>query len=113
MFRVEFTANFFNAYYFDRLENWIKDNLDTNLSGDKTEINIHHCWGGIWDLDKMPTKIRKLVMEKYPEDHRIHRLVANLTNPTTLEPWKNFVKTWDIQRNNSWQTAFPDLVQYL
>jgi pyridoxamine 5'-phosphate oxidase len=66
----------------------------------------------IKNREELEIKVKE-VMEKYPEDHRIHRLVANLTNPTTLEPWKNFVKTWDIQRNNSWQTAFPDLVQYL
>jgi hypothetical protein len=111
IFRVEFTANFLNTYYFDRLETWVKDNLDTNLGGDKTEINIHQCWGGIFDLVKMPTPVRKLVKQKYPSDHIIHRLVDNLPNPTSLLPWENFVKTWDNRRNNSWQTAFPDLVR--
>lgn len=112
MFRVEFTVNFLNAYYFDRLETWIKDNLDTNLSGDKTEINIHSCWG-IWALEKMPESIRKLVKQKYPSDHAIHKLVANLSNPTSLLPWENFVKSWDSRRNNNWQTAFPELVKLI
>ena len=113
MFRVEFTANFLNTYYFDRLENWVKNNLNTNLSGDKTEINIHHCWGGIWNLEKMPTTVRELVKQKYPGDHTIHKLVNNLPDPTSLRPWENFVKTWDSRRNNNWQTAFPELVKLI
>lgn len=110
IFRVEFTANWLNTYYFDRLENWIKNNLDTTLSGDKTEINIHQCWGVAWDLENMPQNIRELVLKKYSADQVIHRLVANLPPPLPLESWKKFINTWDSQRNNSWQTAFPDLM---
>ena len=110
MFRVEFTANFLNTYYFDRLETWIKDNLNTNLFGDPTEINIHQCWG-TWALTKMPPTIRELVQAKYPAEHIIHKIVANLLDSESLNDWQQFVKTWDARRNNSWQTAFPDLVQ--
>jgi len=113
MFRVEFTANFLNAYYYDRLEQWIDKNLSHNLSGDKTEINIHQCCGGIWDMDKMPLEIRHTIIKKYPSTHIIRQLVENLPQPTTLNSWKNFVSTWDQRRNNSWQQAFPDLVPYL
>ena len=113
MFRVEFTANLLNTYYFDRLENWIKNNLDTNSSGDKTEINIHQCWGGVWDLEKMPQNIRELVLKKYPVNHIIHKLVADLAPQSSLNSWQEFVDTWDTRRNNSWQQAFPDLVQYI
>jgi len=113
IFRVEFTANFLNAYYFDRLEDWIKHNLDTNLSGDKTEINIHHCFGETWNLENMPQSIRQLILNKYPTNHIIHQLIANLTHQTSLDRWQHFVKTWEQRRNNQWQQAFPDLVQYL
>jgi sulfatase maturation enzyme AslB (radical SAM superfamily) len=113
IFRIEFTANFLNTYYFDQLESWVIDNFNTNSSGDKTEINIHQCWGGIWDLEKMPSDIRELVLKKYSKDHTIHKLVANLPPSTTLVPWENFVKTWDNRRKISWQQAFPELTQYL
>jgi hypothetical protein len=114
MFRVEFTANFLNTYYFDQLEAWVNDNFYINPYGNKTEINIHPYSGGnIWNLEKMPWAIRKLILEKYPSNHVIYRLVEQLHQPHTLDPWKNFVETWDIRRNNSWQTAFPDLVKYL
>lgn len=113
MFRIEFTVNFLNAYYYDRVEQWVADNLATNLYGDATEINVHQCWAGIWDLDKMPEKMRQVVMQKYPKTHLIHQLVVNLPKPSDLEPWKKFVDTWDQRRNNSWKTAFPDLVDHL
>jgi sulfatase maturation enzyme AslB (radical SAM superfamily) len=111
MFRVEFTANVLNTYYYDRLETWVKSNLNTNAFGDPTEINIHPCWGP-WDLNNMPMYIRSAVLKKYSTDHAIYKLVANLPLAPTLsesEPWKDFINTWDSRRNNSWKTAFPDL----
>jgi hypothetical protein len=112
MFRVEFTANFLNSYYYDCLEEWIADNLPTNNAGDKTELGLHPC-RGIWGIEKMPLAIREQIMKKYPSDHVMHRLVKNLPEPTSLDPWRNFVETWDKRRNNSWQNAFPDLVPYI
>jgi hypothetical protein len=112
MFRVEFTANFLNTYYYDRVEKWVSENLSTNLGGNATEINLHPCWGD-WALEKMPDSIRTMVLEKYPDTHAIHKLVANLPPATSLDSWREFVAKWDLRRNNSWQTAFPELAQYL
>jgi len=112
MFRIEFTVNFLNAYYFDRVETWVSENLDTNSSGDKTEINLHPC-GGIWDLNKMSPGIRHLILTKYPSTHVIHKMISNLPQTLTLYEWRDFVTTWDSRRNNSWKTAFPDLVDLI
>jgi hypothetical protein len=32
------------------------------------------------------------------------------TKLVNLTSWQNFVATWDARRNNSWKTAFPDLI---
>ena len=110
IFRVEFTANFLNSYYYDRLENWIQDNLRSNYYGDITDVNIHPCYGGIWDLGFMPIEIKRLIFEKYPKNHIIHNLVANLPeNVVDNKSWKTFVETWDPVRKNSWEMAFPEL----
>jgi sulfatase maturation enzyme AslB (radical SAM superfamily) len=116
MFRVEFTANFLNVYYFDRLENWIKDNFNTNSQGDLTELNVHHVYhhsSKIWNADKMPEKMRLAVLSKYAKNHIMHNLVANLPPPQPMDDWHNFVNTWDLRRKNNWQTAFPDLVSLM
>ena len=112
IFRIEFTANFLNAYYFDRLESWVQDNLSANAYGDKTDLNIHLYFGNIWNLNKMPAEIRNLIFKKYSRDHRIYKIVSNST-VADLGNWKNFVATWDTRRNNSWKTAFPDLIDYI
>ena len=109
MFRIEFTANFLNTYYFDRVESWVQDNLSTNAYGDKTDVNIHPYFGNIWNLNKMPKAVRNLIFKKYSKDHRIHGIVNN-SSVADLGNWKNFVATWDTRRNNSWKTAFPDLI---
>lgn len=112
MFRIEFTVNFLNAYYFDRVEAWVAKNLPANLGGDKTEINLHHCWDQ-WDLTKMPARIKSLILTKYPDTHIIHKMISNLPQSVQLESWHDFVSTWDSTRNNSWQTAFPELVELI
>lgn len=113
LFRVEFTANLLNTYYYDELEQWINDNLAANVWGDPTEINIHHCSYSPWKLDKMPDSVRALVLSKYPPEHRIHQLVKHLPEQGLLDPWREFVETWDTRRNNSWQAAFPELVDHM
>jgi len=110
IFRVEFTANMLNTYYFDRLENWVNNNWNYNLSGDKTEINIHAYWGKIWNLEFIPESIKKQILEKYSPDSVIHKLVANLLDPQPATAMKQFVETWDLKRKNSWKLAFPDLI---
>jgi hypothetical protein len=110
MFRVEFTANILNTYYYDRLEKWVADNLAANREGDKTDLNIHQCFGSAWALESMPDAVRKLILAKYPQTHVIHNLVTNLSDQTSLAPWQNFVDIWDSRRDNSWEVAFPELV---
>jgi len=113
IFRVEFTVNWLNAYYYDTVASWVDLNLSTNLYGDKTEINVHTCTRSVWSTELMPYNIRKLVMNKYPNDHVIHNLVKNLPAPGSLNEWKQFVQTWDQRRGHSWQQAFPDLEKHV
>jgi sulfatase maturation enzyme AslB (radical SAM superfamily) len=112
LFRVEFTANLLNIYYYDLLEKWIQENLSHNSAGDKTEINIHHCWG-IFSPDSMPVPLREFIKTKYDHTHVIHQLVANLPAPISKTPWLNFAKIWDDRRNISWKKAFPELVDFI
>lgn len=113
VFRVEFTANWLNTYYYQELENWVNENFHANLSGDKTEINIHSCLNPNWSPAIMPQSIRDLVMQRYPDSHVIHNLVKNLPAHVDQSEWKQFVATWDQRRGNSWAQAFPDLCKHL
>lgn len=113
MFRVEFTANFLNTYYYDQVETWVNTYFGTNSSGDRTEINIHSCVGSPFDLVNMPQEIRNAIYKKYNADHIVHQWVLGLPEPASLDKWKKFVSVWDSKRNNSWKLAFPELVTCL
>jgi hypothetical protein len=112
LFRVEFTANFLNCFYYDNLERWVMSNFSHNNGGDKVEINVHACTG-IWDLQRMPNGIKKMVLDKYPETHVIHKMTSNLPEPMPIAPWVEFVKIWDNRRNISWQQTFPELANVM
>lgn len=110
MFRVEFTANLLNTFYYDRLDSWIRTYLDTNEFGDRTEVNLHHCTGSAFDLKYMPMPLRRSIMQKYPQNHILHKMIADLPAPAPLDDFWNFVCQWDPRRNLRWEHCFPDLV---
>lgn len=112
MFRVEFTANMLNTFYYDRLEDWIKGNLSQNEFGDPTEINIHHCINSAFALEHMPLEIRSMIKEKYPKNHILHSLV-DIPYSGTQKPFWDFVKKWDPWRKIRWQDCFPELVSHI
>jgi 4Fe-4S single cluster domain len=107
--QIEYTVNFLNSFYFDRLENWVVTNIKNSP---ETIIKIHPCFGKEWHLSNMPIELRQKMLEKYPKPHRLYNMINNLPEPTSLIAWEQFTKLWDYRRNNSWQQAFPDLVQY-
>lgn len=113
LFRVEFTANFLNAYYYDRLETWVQNNFSSNSFGDPTEINLHSCWGSEFELKFMPDSVRELIYKKYDSNSVIYCMVKNLPQQGSLTQWKKFVNIWDKHRKNDWRVAFPDLVDFI
>lgn len=112
MFRIEFTANLLNIYYYDRLEQWVNQNLSNNAFGDATEINIHPCIDSAFALDFAPLSLRDLVRQKFPQEHILHRMIRSLRPPGDNKRFKEFAAKWDVHRGRSWQECFPELVPY-
>lgn len=113
MFRVEYTLNFLNAWYYDKLETWINENLKTNAFGDPTEINLHFVGGGVFDLECMPISLRQQVLEKYPAGHLIHNAVSALKTQHSLNGFVEFINTWDHRRSLEWTNAFPEIHHHI
>ncbi len=113
MFRVEFTANLLNTYYYDKLEQWVSLNLSANNFGDKTEISVHHCFNSAFALESMPLAVMDLIKEKYGPQHVIYELVKNSKKTQKIDEFWNFVNRWDPWRKKAWQECFPDLVPYI
>lgn len=109
LFRINHTLNPFNIYYYDRLDNWIKEHLSSNRLGDPTEINIHPCWG-IWALEKTPIELRDRVYDKYT-----NHVISNILSSHSVEDYDsilNFTQEWDPVRKLYWQDIFPELIKY-
>jgi len=111
LFRINHTANPLNVLYYGSLLDWVDTKFATNRLGDATEINVHPCWGD-WDLSKTPMALRERVHRLYP-DSVVSNLLKNTKIDTNTSTMSDFVKQWDLRRKNSWQTAFPELIEYL
>jgi len=112
MFRVEFTANILNVFYYDLLEQWVKKNWRDNIFGDITEINVHPAAESAFNLNDMPLALRHKIQEKYPADHRLHLMVKNLNTKPDTTKFQQFVSQWDPHRELYWHDCFPDLTPY-
>lgn len=113
LFRIEFTANFLNVFYYDRLDEWVRKNLPSNEFGDPIETNIHYCTNSPFDFARMPNDIKDLIKQKYNTDHILHKMVSNFKFDSNLNEFWKFVDKWDPWRKLKWQDSFPDLVPYL
>jgi sulfatase maturation enzyme AslB (radical SAM superfamily) len=111
LFRIEHTVNFLNGYYYNELESWVNTFLPDNRVGDATEITIHPCHA-TWQISNISTEVVKLIVEKYGHNHKIVDLIKQQQINQPTEQWKQFVKKWDPIRNNSWEHAFPEMVEY-
>jgi len=105
IFRVSHTLNPFNVYYYDRVEQWVDQNLKTNRDGDPTDINIHPCWG-TWGLDRTPQRLRDVI------DNNTISSLLNTQAQSDITPLKEFVNKWDPIRKTNWKQTFPEIIDY-
>ena len=66
------------------------DNLNDNLNGDDTEINIHQYHGKVWSLENMPLSIRNLIATESLAVGDIVDLEAKIAE---IEATLNIIKT--------------------
>ena len=109
LFRINYTLNPFNVFYYDEVENWVRKNFNQNKLGDLNEINCHPC-RGIWDLQRTPKLLREKIYEKYG-NHPITNMLKLLPEDDYL-PIINFTKQWDPIRKNNWKSVFLEIVEY-
>tara|TARA_R110000851_G_scaffold150051_3_gene290847 strand:- start:1886 stop:2980 length:1095 start_codon:yes stop_codon:yes gene_type:complete len=108
MFGVEHTLNPLNIYYFDEFEQWYNQNLSTNRLGDKSDLNLHLCWGNL-DIKYTPVKLRQKIVEKYNSDHTICSLVKDIPEPVEIQGLLDYLDNLDQWRNQNWREIFHDV----
>ena len=110
MFGIEHTLNPFNVYYYDRIEKWYNQTMATNRFGDKSDFNIHPCYGNI-GIDKTPPLLRDKVKDKYGVDHPVSIMLDQYpyTEHKTAIDWVEKLDEW---RELKWQNTFSEVAEY-
>lgn len=113
MFRVEFTANFLNIWYFDSVEEWVNKHFAENLHSDKTDLNMHLYHGKIFNLEFLNTELKNAILEKYCPQSKAFKVINPITPKSNFIPFWNFAETWDERRKLQWQDCFLEIRQYI
>lgn len=111
MFGVEHTINCFNAYYFDRFEEWFSRTISTNREGDPTDFNTHQC-SEEFRFSLIPPLLREAIIEKFGPSHQLSMMVKHAPVDTD---YAASVKLWDKlykDRGLNWKEVFPEIVPY-
>lgn len=108
MFGVEHTLNPLNIFYFDRFQTWFQDHLATNRYGDKSDFNLHPCFGVI-GLVNTPPGVRELVKEKYGENHSIVLMLNQHPYSGSTNSMVEYLDQVSSQRNQDWRSLFSEV----
>jgi len=109
------TINPLNAYYYDEVEKWVKDNvLPSKLFRPELKISIlPNRARGILDLAKTPIKLRENILEKYGDSHAVSKLFSNLEMDNRNFLMLNYLARLDKQRHTDCREIFPDIIPLL
>ena len=107
-FHINHTVTPFNIYYYQEFLDWVND----TFPADKF-IGIHtHPAYGVLSVSNCSNKLRKLILDRYGEDHITHRMLQNNPIADTKSFW-SYIELWDTRRVQNWKTVYPDIVEYM
>ena len=111
MFGVEHTLNPLNIFYFDKFQSWFDQYIKTNKVGDKSDLNLHLCWGDL-DIARTPEKLRQLLREKYPDTHPVVTMLQDVQYSDQVPKMVEYLDKLSDQRNQNWRNIFPEVEGY-
>lgn len=95
-----------NAYYYDEIEAWAKE----QFSESGQPIKPNRAIGKI-DLNQTPLALRRVIIDKFGVDHPVSKIFSNLDySGMSCVP---FLDNLDQNRKTNWREVFPDVVEYL
>ena len=111
MFGVEHTVNPLNVFYYDRFEQWFKQNFSHNRYGDQSDLNLHVCQNKL-GLEQTPISLRKKITEKYGNNHPITLMLDQTPQSNSYKTLVNHMNMLDQQRGTNWRTTFKEVENY-
>jgi hypothetical protein len=94
-----------NAYYYDELETWAKE----QISDSGQPIKPNRAIGKI-DLNQTPPALRKIIIDKFGIEHPVSKIFSNLDY--AYHSCVPFLDDLDRNRKTSWRDVFPEMVKY-
>lgn len=108
MFLIEETISIFNLFYFNDLNEWVKNNFSTNRLGDPI-AHTRHIAHGIFNLNNITieyldnlngTTLRSMIPNSFKE------------NPTIIKKMIDEINKFDMIRNQDWKKTFPEVASF-
>jgi hypothetical protein len=105
LFTINHTITPLNILYYDEFLQWVNNTFDSI-----PRIHCHPAYG-IMSPAHGGEELRKLVVNKYGQDHQLSSMInsSSVINAKFLD----YINHWDPRRNTNWQQTFPDVVDVL
>lgn len=99
-----------NAYYVDKLGQFLKENFHTTRAGRNISYNFIRG-EGIMDIAKTPMSLREEIWKRLPTDHHVSNVLREVP---VLDPNEmlSHLDYWDSHRKLNWRKIFPDIVHH-
>jgi hypothetical protein len=107
-FHINHTVTPFNIYYYQEFLDWVANTFPTDRF---TGIHTHPAYG-VLSVSNCSDKLRKLVLDKYGEDHITYKMLQDNPVVDATKFWE-YIATWDNRRNQDWKTVYPDIVEFM
>lgn len=108
MFLIEETMSVLNLCYQNELEEWVKQNFNTNRLGDPTN-HTRHAASGFMSLQALTQEYVDSL-----RDSSLYNLIPNSwqENPTYVTNLISTLNKFDAIRNQDWRVTFPKLIEF-
>lgn len=110
---VEFTVNTtyspLNIYYYDELDNWIKQNIGFKIRNKDMKTRPNPCQGDM-DLKFCSEKLVDKVFRKYGSEHDVVKLLSNIKLDNNYRQMFDYIEKIDRLRNLDWRKTFSEIV---
>jgi hypothetical protein len=113
MIDVNATVNPLSVWYFDELEDWVNNTIPKDRLTPRyhNPVRANRCQSPM-DLNLTPLELRKDIILKYGEEHKLSKIFSNLEFNPNCKSMFDHINKHDAIRKLNWQEVFPAVTKY-
>jgi len=111
MFGIEHTLNPLNVWYFADFKQWFDREFAENRLGDKSDLNLHTCFGEL-GLEQTPPALRAALKNRFGSNHSVVLLLEKLPYNGSYSTMVNYLDNLDYRRQTNWRNTFKEVSDY-